>query len=83
MATGGFLTHYNPPFADLFMEVEQSHRRKGAGGYLVQELTKECYLGGRVPAARCNLENQPSRATLTKAGFRDCGFMLVGASRVS
>jgi hypothetical protein len=22
VATGGFLTHYNPPFADLFMEVE-------------------------------------------------------------
>ena len=83
VATGGFLTHYNPPFADLFMEVEESHRRKGAGSYLVQELIKEIYLGGRVPAARCNLDNHASRATLTKAGLRACGFMLTGAARVS
>jgi GNAT superfamily N-acetyltransferase len=79
VATGGFLTHYNPPFADLFMEVEQSHRRKGAGSYLVQEVIKECFQAGRVPAARCNLNNRASRATLTKAGMRECGFMLKAA----
>jgi GNAT superfamily N-acetyltransferase len=83
VATGGFLTHYNAPFADLFMEVEQSHRRKGAGSYLVQELIKECYAAGRVPAARCNLDNHASRATLTRSGLRACGFMLMGASRLT
>lgn len=31
VATGGFLTHYNPPCADLFMEVRESHRRLGYG----------------------------------------------------
>jgi GNAT superfamily N-acetyltransferase len=82
VATGGFLTHYNPPFADLFMEVDQGHRRRGAGSYLLQEVIRECYLAGRVPAARCKLANQASRATLTKAGMRECGFMLK-ASRVS
>jgi GNAT superfamily N-acetyltransferase len=81
LATGGFLTHYNPPFADLFMEVDEHHRRKGAGSYLVQEVIKECYRAGRVPAARCSLDNYASRATLTKAGMRECGFMLTGVVR--
>jgi GNAT superfamily N-acetyltransferase len=79
VATGGFLTHYNPPFADLFMEVDERHRRKGAGSFLVQEVIKECYQAGRVPAARCSLNNHASRATLTKAGLRECGFMLKAA----
>jgi GNAT superfamily N-acetyltransferase len=81
VATGGFLTHYNPPFVDLFMEVDEHHRRKGAGSYLVQEVIKECYRAGRVPAARCNLDNYASRATVTKAGMRESGFMLTGVVR--
>ncbi len=78
VATGGFLLHYNMPFADLFMEVEKHNRRNGVGSFLVQEVIKQCYLVGRVPAARCSVLNTASRATLTRAGMRACGFMLMG-----
>jgi GNAT superfamily N-acetyltransferase len=78
VATGGFLLHYNKPFADLYMEVREDCRRRGIGSFLVQEVKKQCYLVGRVPAARCDLRNVASRATLIKAGLRVCGFMLKG-----
>lgn len=78
VATGGFLLHYNKPFADLYMEVEQGHRKKGLGSFLIQEVKRQCYLAGRVPAARCNINNLASRATLTKAGLKIAGFMLFG-----
>jgi GNAT superfamily N-acetyltransferase len=76
-ATGGFLLHYNFPFADLYMEVKEVHRQKGLGSFLIQELKRQCYLTGRVPAARCNIENAASRATLLKAGLKIAGFMLL------
>jgi len=78
VATGGFLTHYNMPFADLYMEVREDHRRKGFGSFLIQEIKKQCYLSGRVPAARTGLDNIASKTTLIKAGFRVAGFMLLG-----
>jgi GNAT superfamily N-acetyltransferase len=78
VATGGFMLHYNPPFADLYMEVRRDCRRRGYGSFLLQELKKECYLAGRVPAARTDLRNTASRAALNKAGLRECGFMLTG-----
>jgi GNAT superfamily N-acetyltransferase len=78
IATGGFLVHYNPPFADLFMKVRANRRNRGVGSYLLQEVKKECYRAGRVPAARTGLDNLASRATLLKAGLRICGFMLKG-----
>ena len=78
LATGGFLLHYNMPFADLYMEVNRDHWGRGYGSFLLQEVKKACYLAGRVPAARCQLENKASRATLLKAGMRVCGFMLMG-----
>jgi GNAT superfamily N-acetyltransferase len=78
VASGGFLRHYNMPFADLYMEVKEDFRRKGFGSFLIQELKKECYLAGRVPAARCNIENIVSGATLLKGGFKVAGFMLTG-----
>jgi GNAT superfamily N-acetyltransferase len=81
VATGGFSLHYNRPFADLYMEVREDRRGRGIGSFLVQELKKECYLAGRVPAARCDLRNAASRATLIKAGLRVCGFMLTGRVR--
>jgi GNAT superfamily N-acetyltransferase len=81
VATGGFLLHYNKPFADVYMEVEEQHRGRGVGCFLVQEIIRQCYLGGRVPAARCSLQNVASRATLEKAGLRICGFMLLGHVR--
>jgi GNAT superfamily N-acetyltransferase len=78
IATGGFMLHYNHPFADLFMEVREDCRRRGVAGFLLQELKRECYLAGRVPAARCGIGNQASRGALCKAGLRVCGFMLTG-----
>lgn len=78
VATGGFLLHYNEPFADLFMEVSQSKRLQGYGSYIIQEIKRECYLAKRIPAARCNIANKASKATLVKAGFRVCGQMLQG-----
>jgi len=79
VATGGYGLHYNMPFADLYMEVKENCRGKGFGSFIVQELKKECYLAGRVPAARCWIQNQASRATLCKAGLKVSGFMLKGA----
>jgi GNAT superfamily N-acetyltransferase len=81
VATGGFLRHYNMPFADLYMEVRPDSRNKGYGALLLQEVKIACYLAGRVPAARCNIANPASRATLIKAGMRVCGFMLKGDRR--
>ena len=31
VAEGGFLTHYNPPYGDVFMEVREAVRRRGLG----------------------------------------------------
>jgi len=78
VATGGFLTHYNPPFADLYMEVKPEYRQKGLGSYLIQELKRVCYAAGRTPAARCNNVNIASRATLLKGGMQIAGNMLLG-----
>lgn len=78
IATGGFATHYNEPFADLHMEVDADARGGGLGSYLLQEVKKQCYLAGRVPAARCNIHNKASYASLLKAGMRRCGFILKG-----
>jgi len=81
IASGGFLLHYNMPFADLYMEVRPDSRRQGYGSFLIQELKRECYLAGRVPAARCNMDNLASSATLRKAGMKECGRMLLGHVR--
>ena len=76
---GGILFHYNRPYGDIWMDVEPAHRRRGLGGWLVQELKRECYELGAVPAARCNPENVASRQTLQKAGFVPCGHILIGS----
>lgn len=68
-ATGGMLAHYNPPHRDLFMEVAPSYRRRGLGGYLLQELKRVCREDGGIPCARCNPDNLASQLTLKNAGF--------------
>lgn len=78
VATGGIATHYNPPYGDLYMEVDEPRRRKGYGSYLIQELKRISYETGRVPAARCDATNAASRATLQKAGLHPCARMLNG-----
>ena len=78
VAGGGFLCHYNPPYGDIFMNVQESERHKGYGSYLVQELKRVCYEAGKRPAARCNPGNVASRKTLEKAGLLPCARMLAG-----
>ena len=70
--------YYNPPYGDLYMEVDRSRRRRGFGSYLIQELKRACYEMGRIPAARCNAVNEASRETLQKAGLLPCARMLTG-----
>jgi GNAT superfamily N-acetyltransferase len=76
--TGGFMLNYNFPYADIYYEIHEDYRRKGLGSYFVQELKKEIYKMGRVPAARCNVTNAISRSTLLKSGFVVCGLRLNG-----
>jgi GNAT superfamily N-acetyltransferase len=75
---GGVLYHYNRPYGDVYMKVAQPFRRVGLGAYLVQELKAVCRTGASVPSARCNVDNQPSRKTLQKAGFVPCGVLISG-----
>lgn len=81
--TGGLMLNYNRPYADIYMAIREPYRRRGFGAYLVQELKKEAYRISRVPAARCNINNAISRATLEKAGFIVCGFLLYGTIKVA
>ena len=78
VATGGFMLNYNKPYADIYMEVKEPFRRKGLGSLIIQELKKEIYKMERVPAARCNINNKASKATLLKSGFKVCGAVLKG-----
>lgn len=77
VAAGGFLLHYNPPYADIHMTVAEPLRRRGYGSYLVQELKRACYEAGRRPAARCHPDNSASRRTLERAGLLPCGRVLL------
>lgn len=78
VATGGALTHYNPPYADLYMEVRPDARRRGFGALVLQAAKRDCYARGLVPAARTGVTNPASQATLRRAGLRPCGFVLQG-----
>ena len=77
-ALAGLLFHYNPPFADVYMEVNEPFRRRGYGSYAVQEVKRVAYELGKVPAARCNPDNLASRRTLERAGLLPCGHVLRG-----
>lgn len=78
VATGGVFTHYNPPYADLYMEVRPDARRRGFGALVLQAAKRECYARGLVPAARTAVANLASQATLRKAGLQPCGCVLAG-----
>jgi GNAT superfamily N-acetyltransferase len=78
---GGILFHYNPPYGDIYMEVDEAHRRRGYGGFLVQELKRFCRELGGVPGARCDPTNTASRRTLQHAGFIPYAHILIGAFR--
>ena len=76
VAAGGVLTHYNPPWGDLYMEVDSSARRRGLGSWIVQELRGVCREDGRVPAARCDPGNLASWRALERGGMVRCGTLL-------
>jgi GNAT superfamily N-acetyltransferase len=78
VASGGILYHYNPPYGDIYMEVDAAARGQGFGSYIVQELKRVCHEAGKIPAARCNPDNLISRNTLSKAGLLPIGRLLVG-----
>ena len=78
VARGGILFHYNVPYGDIHMEVDEAYRRRGFGAYLVQELKRLAYELGAVPAARCSPDNAPSRKTLQKAGLIPFAHILNG-----
>lgn len=79
VGAGGLQTHYNPPFADVHMEVVEEVRGQGIGGWMVQELARVCREQGRVPSARCEPGNHASRRALERGGLRPCGRLLAGA----
>lgn len=79
VARGGVLFHYNHPYGDVYMSVEQPFRRRGIGSYLVQELKRICYDHGAVPGARCSPTNTASRRTLQRAGFVPFAHILFGS----
>lgn len=78
VASGGYVWNYNFPYIDMYYDVEENHRQKGFGCLITQELKEEAYRLNRVPAARCNINNKASKATLLKAGMLICGHILVG-----
>jgi GNAT superfamily N-acetyltransferase len=75
---GGILFHYNVPYGDVYMNVEEAFRGRGIGTYLVQELKRLCYELGATPAARCNPTNVASFRTLQRAGFLAYAHILTG-----
>jgi ribosomal protein S18 acetylase RimI-like enzyme len=75
---GGILFHYNHPYGDIYMEVNEPFRRRGLGSYLVQELKRAAYEMGAVPCARCSPSNVASRRTLQKSGFVPFAHILLG-----
>ena len=76
---GGVLFHYNEPYGDVYMEIDEPFRRRGFGAYFVQELKRQAYDIGSIPAARCNRDNRPSRKTLQRAGFVPYAHILNGS----
>ena len=75
---GGILFHYNRPYGDVYMEIDESFRGRGLGAYLVQELKRQAYEIGSIPAARCSTNNRASRKTLQRAGFIPYAHILNG-----
>lgn len=82
MVRGGYLCHYNPPYADVHMEVEEAWRQRGIGAWFVQEVRRAALAAGKVPAARCDVTNLLSRRTLERGGLVCCGEIVEGSLRL-
>lgn len=78
---GGILFHYNPPYRDIYMGIDEPYRRRGYGSYLVQELKRLCRELGGLSGARCDPTNTASRRTLQRAGFVPYSHILIGEFR--
>lgn len=78
VGSGALLFHYNYPYCDVAMEINEEYRRRGLGAFLVQELKRIAYGMGGIPAARCAPNNVASRKTLQKAGFVPYAHILIG-----
>ena len=83
VGSGALLFHYNHPYCDVAMEINEKYRRRGLGAYLVQELKRIAYGMGGIPAARCDPKNIASRKTLQKAGLVPFAHILVGKIMIS
>jgi len=83
VGSGALLFHYNYPYCDVAMEINEEYRRRGFGAYLVQELKRIAYQMGGIPAARCSPDNIASRKTLQKAGLVPFAHILVGNVDIS
>ena len=80
---GGILFHYNRPYGDIYMEINEPFRRRSFGSFLVQELKRLCYTLGAIPCARCDPTNVASRKTLQHAGFVPFAHILNGTIAAS
>jgi GNAT superfamily N-acetyltransferase len=78
VGSGGWLSHYNPPYVDLYMQIAEPFRGQGYGALLVQEIKRMAIADGKTPAARCRPDNAASRRTLQRAGLVPCGLLLTG-----
>ncbi|HVF39265.1 MAG TPA: GNAT family N-acetyltransferase [Gemmatimonadaceae bacterium] len=76
---GGILFHYNPPYGDVYVHVNEEFSGRGFGSFLVQELKRLCYELGAIPAARCDPTNTVSQRTLQRAGFLPYAHILIGS----
>lgn len=81
VGTGGYLTHYNPPYVDIYMEVAPDMRRRGVGRFVVQEVMRVAFAKNLIPSARTGPDKDASRATLLSAGFVECGKLISGRLR--
>ena len=52
VVTGGYLCHYNPPYADVHLEVDERFRKQGLGSYFVQQVKRVAYVNGKIPVCR-------------------------------
>ena len=66
---GGILFHYNVPYGDIYLEIDEPFRRRGLGGYFIQELKCACRDLGAIPCARTDPANIASRRALQRSGF--------------
>src|SRR3569833_824144 len=70
IATGGFLLHYNKPYADLYMEVRKDRRRKGYGSFLIQEKRKNKKKTKHKPTTQKKKTNKTTKTTKQKGGLK-------------